>query len=246
MQAAPSLINLEPVVRNSGATLIPCLYKTGGLAVAEQGRKMRAHPAVFVPVIDVGHRGYCMLMTRAARDSDVPQALERLTWLWTQPRLESARAECLTRAAYHAELVLPLAKFVPPIYEALTRWWPRAYAAPTQAAYAIHGDATLENVVEDGLWIDPSTRAVPLEAEVDGGKLLQSYFGYGEGRAPARLAAVRTFILAQPLSLDLCAYHLLAHLARLYRLQPQAQSWAVALAESLEQRMEEFKCRLLS
>ena len=42
----------------------------------------------------------------------------------------------------------------------------------------VHGDATLENLLPNGKWIDPNLRRVPVLRELDGGKLIQSLMGY--------------------------------------------------------------------
>jgi hypothetical protein len=226
------------IVRNSGSTLEPCIYKSGPGTVA-QGRKMLAYPHVFAPVLGITDHGYCMPRLNEPSSVSLSAALDRLVVLWNSTDIGLLVA---TRAQHHETQVAPLAT-EPLLRRALEQWHARVQTVHGTAVNVVHGDPTLENYMYNGVWLDPSTRPLPLEAELDGGKLLQSYFGYGHCGTTEELQAIRKFIHTCGLNLDLCAYYLVTHLVRLYRVQPQAQFWAVTVAETLEERMEDFKCK---
>lgn len=226
---------MNPVKRNSGAVLQPAMMKYGR-DVHLQAVKMRQHTDVFAPVLDYGHDQYIMPMLNEREPGDQPTllaALAKLERLWsagfsdqpTQPRV-----------FHHAVQVEPLA--TKELLPMLLHWASKA-KEPGIEVTVVHGDATTENIMMyegEAVWIDPSTRPMPAEAEFDGGKLLQSYFGYG-GAKPE--PAIVGFLRGLGCNRNLLGYYLMTHLVRLYKVQPWARGWAIDLAINLEERMEE-------
>lgn len=233
------------IVRNSGATLEPCIYKRGH-GVLEQGLKMAHYPAVFAPILTTLNDGYIMPTMTEASVVDLPLALERLAVLWDTPASETLTALGTTdRLRHHNVQVEPFAADVPELKEALATWWQRSQLIAGKRVTVVHGDPTLENYVCDGWWLDPSIRPLPLEAELDGGKLLQSYFGYGGYTNMSTRRVIRSYIHVWGLDIDLCMYYMVTHVVRLYQVQPQAREWALDLLRNLEHDalIQELRCR---
>lgn len=231
------------ITRNSGATLEPCIYKHGH-GVREQGMKMGYYPRIFAPV-HLTEDGYFMPKLDQPDAASLPQALARLADLWLTPSLDVTPVDTTDRARHHAVQVAPLV-FTDTINEkVLEKWRVRTANIVGTPVAVVHGDPTLENYMMNGVWLDPSIRPLPLEAEVDGGKLLQSYFGYsfGTGVLWWEQKHIRNFLHEQRLSIELCAYYLVTHIIRLYRVQPQARSWALDVLTTLDARMEELTCK---
>jgi hypothetical protein len=228
----------EVLHRNSGATLEPCIYKHG-VGCLEQGRKMALYPAVFAPVLVLTTDGYVMpWLQQPTTEADLQKALRRLATLWLAPGKESQT----DRAHHHATQVEPYTANATQLLKALDYWVLRAQGTHGKTVLSVHGDPTLENYMAGGVWLDPSVRPLPLEAELDGGKLLQSYFGYERQAWPEwRRKCIRDFLKDQGLDLDLCAYYLVTHIVRLYRVQPQARTWSLDLLANLEERMGELR-----
>jgi len=170
------------------------------------------------------------------------QALGRLRQLWSASQFTVFPEAGPTRAEHHNTQVAPLC--AGSLRHALEAWNLRSMAVVGKPVTVVHGDATLENIMmtaeERVVWIDPSVRAMPLEAEFDAAKLLQSYFGYGEGATAEAKADIRRFIHEEDFSYDLLGYYLMTHLVRLHVVQPQARRWAERLACTLEEDMEEL------
>jgi hypothetical protein len=220
--------------------LEPAMVKYGANAEA-QGAKMLAHPQVFTPVTAQLPDGYVMPMLgeRAIGDAVVlGQAFSKLQALW----LAGAKGSTgLSRDAHHTTAIVPLVTDA--LYRPLVDWYYRARPYAGTVANVVHGDATLENVmVYNGVacWIDPSTRPMPLEVEFDVAKVLQTQFGYN-GCAPE--TAVTEFVQSLCLRKEILGYYLMTHLVRLYKVQPQARTWAVEVSTTLDRRLEEVLCR---
>lgn len=233
------------IQRNSGAALEPCIYKSGH-GVPTQGAKMRAYPDVFVPVLGITTGGYVMpVMGEPSPVLDLPLALARLAALWDLPVAHVYDYE--GRRRHHVVQVEPFTRtegFPPIIRSALTTWYERIGSTQSKGAQVVHGDPTLENYVRDGYWLDPSTRPLPQEAELDGGKLLQSYFHYGRPCLESERYMIRKFLVEQKLNLDLCIYYMLTHIIRLYGVQPQARVWAIDVVSGLRNLAEELRTEM--
>lgn len=232
------------IVRNSGATLEPCVYKHGH-GVREQGLKMGYYPKIFAPILQLTDDGYVMPQLYPPSEVCLSEALRRLAMLWTTPEPDVTATDTTDRARHHAIQVSPLA-CTDTIAEILERWRVRTANTVGTRVTVVHGDPTLENYMLNGVWLDPSIRPLPLEAELDGGKLLQSYFGYATSLGLigwSEQRRIRNFIHDQKLNLDLCAYYLVTHIVRLYRVQPHARGWALDVLTTLEARMEELPCK---
>jgi hypothetical protein len=237
------------VKRNSGATLEPWIRKSGP-GVVRQAVKMRHFPEIFVEVefgdSDENACSYFMPMLGPATMEDTANALVRLSVLWKVPHWVGGAER---DRAYDYEEQLELAT-EPALREVLKQTWKGGarWITGNRMVKNVHGDPTLENIMAGGLWIDPSTRPLPLEAELDGGKLLQSFFGYDSIACTTSCDVVeremiKAFLQVERLNLELCAYYLVTHLVRLYKVQPHAREWALNLAMNLEERMEEVKCK---
>ena len=224
------------LMRNSGATLEPAMIKRDANSV-EQAWKMQEYPQVFAPVTAILWTGYIMPMLgeRAVGDSLVlRQAFSKLQALWLAGARDSAG---LSRCAHHTTAIVPLATDA--LQHSLVEWYYRARPYDGTAANVVHGDATLENImVLDGVavWIDPSTRPMPLEVEFDVAKLLQTQMGYN-GCTPE--PAVTEFVRSLNLRKEVLGYYLMTHLVRLYKVQPQARIWAEQVARELDSRLDE-------
>jgi hypothetical protein len=226
------------VKRNSGAVLSTVVYKTGP-KMYEQGLKMQARPDVFAPVLLLGETGY--VMPALVETTNVAEALGRLRQLWAVHDPQ-APLDGETRERHDLYQVAPLA--APSLAPALAVWRTKARYSIGRMVAKVHGDATLENIMAtpEGrvVWIDPSTRPMPLEAEFDVAKLLQSYFGYGEGAASGARSVIKQFVRDEGFNHALMGYYLMTHLVRLHVVQPQARRWAERLACTLEYDMEEL------
>ena len=232
------------VKRNSGSTLTPTIYKTGGNAVT-QGLKMQMYPAVFAPVLATTDSGYFMPELRDPTDEQFPDALDGLRKLWASTRRVELSVQ--RRNEHHNLQIMPIC--ATELRTVLDSWYARvsdAVAVPGISVNVVHGDATTENwMLRKGpqgraVWIDPSVRAMPLEAEFDVAKLLQSYFGYNAGCTEQVQKYIREFVRNGPFNADLLGYYLVTHLVRLYRVQPQARRWALDLVGRLDREMEDL------
>jgi hypothetical protein len=221
--------------RNSGSILEPAMIKRGANA-AQQCAKMTAYPSVFAPIHGTVDDGYVMPMMGERAPGDtmaLRQAFQKLETLWKTPR------PCLGpgRDAHHTTSVVPL--LTAELQRPLVEWYYRARPYTGRSVNVVHGDATLENIMMYNgyaCWIDPSTRPMPLEAEFDVAKVLQTQFGYnGCVAEPEVTAWARTLSLRK----EVIAYYLMTHLVRLYRVQPQARLWAANVAATLENRLED-------
>lgn len=229
------------IIRNSGATLEPCIYKRGP-GVREQGLKMQQHYGIFAPITEILEDGYLMPVLQEARPIDLSFALERLVLLWSQ-HTGPTPASATSRGLHHVHQVAPYAGAHTALQNALVTWWERTRGTEGHVVQAVHGDPTIENHMYGGVWLDPSIRSMPMEAELDGGKLLQSYFGYGGKLSYAALTSIKSFLQAQNLNIDLCVYYMVTHVVRLYRIQTHARPWALDLLSNLEEKVEELKCK---
>lgn len=231
----------QVIKRNSGATLHPAMIKQGP-NMHEQGAKMAAYPDVFAPVFMTVPGGYVMPMLDERSPGDdhiLSAALKKLTHLWYVCRPCNLSSQ--PRWQHHALQVAPLVPDT--LSEPMLHWARVARELRGTIVNVVHGDPTFENIMAyDGqpVWIDPSTRPMPLEAEFDAAKLMQSYFGYGGAQPEER---VIMFIRDQNLRVPLIGYYLMTHLVRLYKVQPQARAWAVNIAKTLETRMEVLQCK---
>lgn len=229
------------VTRNSGATLWPTVYKYGPGCRA-QGLKMQHYGTVFAPVMHVTDNGYYMPMLTEPSPECLAPALRRLADLWVTPSEHVHQVFRNDRAAHHTEQVKPITLEFPLLTKVLQNWYDRTYELKGTPVSVVHGDPTLENYMQFGVWLDPSTRSMPLEAEFDAGKLLQSYFGYSGPLSWSHSRRVLLFIREQQLNVELCVYYLVTHIVRLYKVQPQARSWAVDTLINLDDRIGEL-CR---
>lgn len=229
------MIITHKVQRNSGATLEPAIYKHGGEAVRLQGLKMMQYTHVFAPVLAVAEHGYTMPVLEQAGLGDIDAGLQKLAQLWSSSACKVT--EEVSRGEHHRVQVEPYGSLHTTLRKALQYWWDRTTAIKGMPVGVVHGDPTLENCMAKGAWLDPSVRPMPLEAELDGGKLLQSYFGYDN---PSDIARIEVKAFLQRLNLDLCAYYLVTHIVRLYRIQAHARSWALETVINLPERMEKF------
>jgi len=229
------------IVRHSGAILEPCIYKHGSLTVVKQGVKMHAYSDVFVPIIAIGQKGYCMPIMGLPEPGDLVEALGRLTLLWGSSMARWV-ATYTNRWSHHRQQVQSLVT-EQVLRELLDTWYTRTETITGMPVSTVHGDPTLENFVAGGFWLDPSVRAMPLEAEFDAGKLLQSYCGYGEGSSDAERCLIKQFILEQGLNVELCVYYLVTHIVRLYAVQEWAREWALKTVQMLPELVKELQCR---
>lgn len=228
--------------RNSGATLEPCVYKHGH-GVREQGLKMLLYPKVFAPILDLADDGYYMPLLVPPSAQCLTPALERLAELWVSTPIADLKST--NRQHHHAVQIAPFVA-ADAVSCALDYWYQKTASIVGRAVTVVHGDPTLENYMHGGIWLDPSIRAMPLEAEFDGGKLLQSYFGYGNAPYHDDRAHVKRFLHEQGLNIDLCMYYLVTHVVRLYRVQPQARAWALELVlfrDGNMKALKELRCR---
>lgn len=227
------------IERNSGATLEPCIYKYGP-GVYEQGVKMQAYGGVF-PEVKLLPDGYIMQVLKEPGKRDLVAALEGLMLLWESDRIVSG--QLTHRASHHLQQVKPYADQHSVLYSSLAYWYHRVEWRVGRKVNVVHGDPTLENYMDGGVWLDPSIRPMPLEAELDGGKLLQSYFGYRCKPGLYEKETIKTFLREQDLDLDLCAYYLVTHVVRLFRVQKDMREWAIDLLTNLEERVKELECK---
>jgi hypothetical protein len=240
----------EPFRRNSGALLEPCVRKSG-LGCYQQGVKMQKYPGIFAPVwtADYTTDSYVMpALQEPVIPYDYVTAFAKLKALW-EAGVQHVPEPLSRRERHHREQVEPLA--TNELAEALSYWWSAVRSLDGLTVHAVHGDPTLENIMSynaHAVWIDPSTRTTPLEAEFDAAKILQSVFGYDRlNNDEAHDGHRQAIKFVQDLNIDwsLTGYYLVTHLVRLYKVQPQARAWAVDLALHLEERMEELRCKSL-
>lgn len=229
--------------RNSGATLCPAMVKTAPNGWL-QSLRMQELPEVFAPILLTSEAlgMYAMpLMGELPMDDDVSLhvALMKLQILWEG---QSCFASIPNRVKHHelyvAHLIPTEMENVVSVYYALAR------EGQGLRVEAVHGDATLENImIYQGkpVWIDPSTRCMPPEAEFDCAKLLQTQLGYN-GYTPRKV--VSEFINSLTLNRDLLIYYLLTHIVRLYNVQPQARQWALNVVYDVHAKVEEvLQCK---
>lgn len=226
------LITENAILRPSGSTLIQAIYKRCADAT-QQVRLMAEAPTVFAPVLACGTGGYAMPVLQPLRNAkDVSAALTLLADYWnTKGTVRTAG--CCTRIEYQQYVAqLPADGFLLKIAARLYR--ATRYKRGTPAA-SLHGDATLAHAMlynDIPRWIDPNPRCVPLEAEVDCGKLLQSVFGY-DHCVPEVAEIVDKFMRARKVNMLLTQYYFSTHLVRLWRYQPQHRAWALGVAREI-------------
>ncbi len=99
----------------------------------------------------------------------------------------------------------------------------------------IHGDATIQNIVHSGdeaYWIDPSPREVPLEREMDLGKLLMSLMGYD--KVTERMSQITWRMLYDNTNTaTLTNYYCATHLARVWREQVDRREWILQVTNEM-------------
>lgn len=231
--------------RNSGATLTPCVMKIG-VGAFKQGLKMSLYQGMFAPVMQHFHNGYLMPMLQEVQTADqIGVALRLLTEFWSEG---VGGGRTTTRSDHHFAQVKPLVG--ESMRYALATWFGRLAgdADFCTTVTNVHGDPTAENIMLHGyrvVWIDPSTRPMPHEAEFDVAKVLQSYYGY-TSCSPSAQGVIIDWLRTLPSGLNytLVFYYLLTHLVRLHAVQPQARTWAVQLALRLDKCKEELLCAL--
>lgn len=225
--------------RNSGATLHFNTVLKQCSNAEEQAAKMQAFPEIFLPVLHTAPGAYVMPGAQQLNyDASCwlqfsQQALKKLHVLWYDDSVTSDGGLNLCLYEHYVRDLICEDASAAPVVRALNRWSALIDYARLERVRHVHGDATLENVVihdNNAFWIDPSVRAVPLYAELDVAKVLQSAFGYEAGEATvqdARLVkwAYKNFNVVG------VNYFLATHLARLWPLQPQRRSWACKIAE---------------
>ena len=223
------MLVLNTAARGSGSRLQQCVYKSGGDAVL-QAHKMLAAPATFAPVLAVSAAGYVMPVLQVLGSmAEVDAALECLRTYWGS----AGTAVGITRAAYQAYVATRAAD--QELLQLAEQWYRRTVNLPGLHVAQVHGDATIENaMLHQGraVWIDPSVRPVPLDAELDCGKLLQSAYGYGENPVGTQ-ATVLDFLARTRVDLQLAKYYLATHLVRLWPHQPERRAWALAVAREV-------------
>jgi hypothetical protein len=232
--------------RNSGATLHwPCVVKVEGSAkLLAQARSMERRPDVYCSVLATGRNAeqyFCaMPLLQNYKEAVTPAAAQvaatKLERLWGGGALRFVDPQRAAYQVYVGELDVPLWLRV-----ACRVMYDRTATVKGHSADEVHGDATLQNIVhagENAWWIDPNTRHVPLERELDLGKLLQSLYGYD---ADADATLVEGFTKGDGSLFDkyheteeLQIYYLLTHLARLWRYQPDRQAWVREVVTELE------------
>ena len=230
---------MHKIERGSGATIsYPCVLKTGK-GVVDQARYMKKAPAVFAGVqsFGVADNGeefmvmpqYTPLQYALNQEEPLVRAVEKLKILWHKT-LNTRRS--ITRGQY----MNYVAKCEAPqrIRDLCLDFFIATAATPGTLVSNVHGDATVQNIVlseKDAFWIDPNPRPVPLEAELDIGKLAQSLAGYDFIRDPAdRYLAEFVGRSNKPL----VQFYLATHIARLWKYQPNQRDWAEATMDKLE------------
>lgn len=223
--------------RPSGAYVYPAMVKTafgleGRRQLEQQVRVMRRNPWVFAAVLTDWVGGYVMPIYGGEKTTTTLQSgLQKLRLLW-----ESGVGDFgISRHAYYDYVVSHALET--PLMPYLREWRNKTRDMSGTQVRAVHGDATIDNLVGDdagaGYWIDPNPRPVPKERELDLGKLWQSVV-FGDG-PPDVLVALRAHLLnVYEGSLDLQKYYLLTHLARLWRYLPDRRESALHVAQTLE------------
>jgi hypothetical protein len=199
----------------------------------EQGAYMQTRPDVYAPVLALTNNGYVMPTLQPLEAAHVQPAMEKLKLLWQVPNEVPLHYDTLKeRERYHTYVMqvkahLTLLKIADSLYSKIADI--RGTTANT-----VHGDATLENCVVLGrtmpVWLDPNLRPVPLEVELDVGKLLQSYYGYHELPSDACKQEIGSFLFDLNIIAEVAKYYFVTHLVRLWPYQLARQAWAVDAA----------------
>lgn len=228
--------------RNSGATLHwPCVLKVeGSPKLLAQARTMERRPDVFCPVLAAGRNGeqyFCaMPLLQNYKEAATPAAAQaaavKLERLWGGEALRFVDTQRAAYQVYVGDLDVPL--WLRTVCRVM---YDRTAHVKGHSADEVHGDATLQNIVhagDDAWWIDPNPRHVPLERELDLGKLLQSLYGYDRDATPALKNGFAPLFDKYHETEELQIYYLLTHLARLWRYQPDRQAWVREVVTELE------------
>lgn len=230
---------MDKIVRNSGAEIsYPCVLKTGKGAV-EQARRMRQDPTVFagIQTFGVADDGvefmvmpqYTPFHYALNQEEPARLAVEKLKTLWHNT-LNAQRS--ITRGQYMnyvARCEAPQS-----MRDLCLDFFVATAARCGTKVQNVHGDATVQNIVlteKDAFWIDPNVRPVPLEAELDLGKIAQSLAGYDFVREPAKQYLTE---VVKKYDRPLVQFYLASHIVRLWKYQPQQRDWAQATMDKLE------------
>lgn len=216
------------VVRNSGATLtLGCVVKQGP-GLAAQALFMRRAPETFIRVmaVDPTRESYAMpgVELRPLELADVREGLRRLDALHAHRDAVAWNAPCSVDDYHKYVLTRCPTELLPTLDDAYRRLRKREL----RRVSAVHGDATLENLLPGGLWIDPNVRSVPSVRELDAAKLWQSREGYSGEIGPVLRSAIEEYVApCDPVGVW---YFFISHLARLWRYQPEKRDWALSVA----------------
>ncbi len=200
----------------------------------KQGRIMAEHPGVYCPVAHYDDNLIVMpemFPVSSINHTASADAFRKLELLWSTPSLSY---ECMSRTEYF-DYVESRCE-VSWLREKLYRSWVAVKDVKGTFAASIHGDPTFENIVHDGdfaaFWIDPDWKPRPLEKELDLGKLLVAYLGYGDTCEAIRRAAAE-FIDTHNTKRRLTRFYALTHIARMIPYQPKCREWLLDRADEL-------------
>lgn len=238
--------------RFSGAELNwPCVVKIGkDETILRQARIMERRKDVYCPFsvsgLDNGNYFYVMpLYDDYKKEMSVAaakQAIWKLQNLWggstTLRRIDPYRA---AYQEYVDNLEMP--SFLRAVCRNL---YDKTRTVEGTRAEEVHGDATLGNIVhseEASWWIDPNPRIVPLEVELDLGKILQSLYGYEEHRASQPVNDLFCKLVGEYIETEaLQMYYLATHVARLWKYQIHKAEWVTDVAAELENYDANIAC----
>lgn len=193
---------------------------------------MRAFPEVFVPVLalDPVREAYAMPYVRGDLTvASIETGIAKLKKLWAHPIPMGFRASVGIQEYYRycqrLEAPAKIKLALELCYEDVRQG--RHDSLDASVSY-VHGDATLENLLPSGDWIDPNTRRVPALRELDGAKMIQSLMGYHGEIPPAVADVVRKFL--REMNPSLLHFFFTSHVMRLCRHQPEKAEWVYALS----------------
>lgn len=231
--------------RNTGANLFyPCMVKVWADArLCEHYKIMLRRPDVYCPVFgcseDAGEWSLIMPLFKPHTEMEglevCRSALDKLKLLW---------------GTYIGQSVSPVReeyqKFIETldVPEALKDLCGILYNQTENIkgtiAFDIHGDASIQNIVHyDNIayWIDPSPRPVPLEREIDLGKLMMSLLGYDN--ITAKMSQLTWQLLhSNPDDSRLTLYYCATHLARIWRDQIDRRDWIMQTTKELSEGIQ--------
>lgn len=227
--------------RNTGAILqYPCIIKSWkDDRLPKHCAIMQRRPDVYCPVYSSGKSGgsWFIVMPQLQPHTEIvtsevcASAMYKLKLLWGADREKTVASfrEDYNRFIKSLNVPRELTHLVSDLYDGI------ADMAGSPAT-AIHGDATVQNIVHDdeaeAWWVDPSVRPAPLEREVDLGKLLMSLLGY-DYLTPPLVEAVEELLYDNSGTAKLITYYCATHLARIWKDQTDRRHWILEVAEKL-------------